>query len=188
METPVIDPLFADKLYELGHRPHLRLTIQEERDAEAIFSLIQQEKARLRQTLPWPDSVKSVDDTRETIRANRKAFFDKTSAVYLIRWDNALAGIVSFNTIQDKEGVIGYWLAKAFEGKGIISQAVSTLITAYAEANLVDRCVIKASTANTRSNAVAQRLGFRFHHLEKAAERIGEQWFDQNIYHYPVKR
>ncbi len=186
METPVVDPLFADKLYELRHQPHLRLTIQEECDADALFTLIQQEKARLRRTLPWPDSVTSVDDTRETIGDNRKAFFDKTSAVYLIRWDDALAGIVSFNTIQDKEGVIGYWLAEAFEGKGIISQAVSTLITAYADANLVDRCVIKASTANTRSNAVAQRLGFRFHHLEKDAEQIGEQWFDHNIYHYPV--
>ncbi|MEQ9948726.1 GNAT family N-acetyltransferase [Pectobacterium aroidearum] len=186
MEMPFVDTSVIDALYELRHPPHLRLTIQEERDADALFTLIQQEKARLRRTLPWPDSVKSVDDTHETIRGNRKTFFDKTSAVYVIRWDDALAGIVSFNTIQDKEGVIGYWLAEAFEGKGIVSQAVSTLITAYADANLVDRCIIKASTANTRSNAVAQRLGFRFHHLEKNAERIGEQWFDHNIYHYPA--
>ncbi|WP_420064250.1 GNAT family N-acetyltransferase [Pectobacterium colocasium] len=186
MEKPFADMSVIDDLYELRHPPHLRLTIQEERDADALFALIQQEKARLRRTLPWPDSVKNVDDTRETIRGNRKAFFDKTSAVYVIRWDDALAGIVSFNTIQDKEGVIGYWIAEAFEGKGIVSQAVSTLIAAYTDANLVGRCVIRASTANTRSNAVAQRLGFHFHHIEKDAEKIGEQWFDHNIYHYPT--
>ncbi|QDX96952.1 GNAT family N-acetyltransferase [Pectobacterium carotovorum subsp. carotovorum] len=181
-----METLSVDALYELKPLPHLRLTIQEENDADALFSLIQQEKVRLRRTLPWPDSVKTVDDTRETIRANRKAFFDKTAAVYVIRWDDALAGIVSFNTIQDKEGVIGYWIAEAFEGKGIVSQAVSTLITAYTDASLVERSVIKASTANTRSNAVAQRLGFRFHHTEKDAEQIGERWFDHNIYRYPA--
>ncbi|MDY4314301.1 MULTISPECIES: GNAT family N-acetyltransferase [Pectobacterium] len=181
-----METLSVDALYELKPLPHLRLTIQEENDADALFSLIQQEKVRLRRTLPWPDSVKTVDDTRETIRANRKAFFDKTAAVYVIRWDDALAGIVSFNTIQDKEGVIGYWIAEAFEGKGIVSQAVSTLITAYTDASLVERSVIRASTANTRSNAVAQRLGFRFHHTEKDAEQIGETWFDHNIYRYPA--
>ncbi|MEI7309805.1 GNAT family N-acetyltransferase [Pectobacterium carotovorum] len=186
MAAPFADTLFTDALYALRHQPHLCLTIQEESDADTLFTLIQQEKARLRRTLPWPDSVKTVDDTRETIRANRKAFFDKTAAVYVIRWDDALAGIVSFNTIQDKEGVIGYWIAEAFEGKGIVSQAVSTLITAYTDASLVDRCVIRASTANTRSNAVAQRLGFHFHHTEKDAEQIGEQWFNHNIYHYPA--
>ncbi|GKW19824.1 ribosomal protein L7/L12-serine acetyltransferase [Pectobacterium araliae] len=179
-----METLSIDALYELKHLPHLRLTIQEERDADAIFTLIQQEKSRLRRTLPWPDSVKTVDDTRETIRGNRKEFFAKTAAVYVIRWDDMLAGIVSFNTIQDKEGVIGYWIAEAFEGKGIVSQAVSTLIAAYADASLIERCIIKASTANTRSNAVAQRLGFRFHHTEKNAEKIGEQWFDHKIYHY----
>lgn len=186
MEKPFADMSVVDDLYELRHPPHLRLTIQEERDADALFSLIQQEKARLRKTLPWPDSVKRVDDTRETIRGNRKAFFDKTSAVYVIRWDDALAGIVSFNTIQDKEGVIGYWIAEAFEGKGFVSQAVSTLIAAYTAAHLVERSIIKTSTTNTRSNAVAQRLGFHFHHIEKDAERIGEQWFDHNIYRYPA--
>ncbi|AFI89499.1 GNAT family N-acetyltransferase [Pectobacterium parmentieri] len=179
-----METLFADKLYELRHQPHLRLTVQEESDADALFTLIQQEKPRLRRTLPWPDSVKSVDDTRETIRGNRQEFFSKTAAVYVIRWDDALAGIVSFNTIQDKEGVIGYWIAEEFEGKGIVSQAVSTLIAAYTDAKLVEHCVIKASTVNTRSNAVAQRLGFRFHHTAKNAEQIGEQWFDHNIYHY----
>ncbi|WP_233982376.1 GNAT family N-acetyltransferase [Pectobacterium versatile] len=186
MATPFADTSFTGALYALRHQPHLCLTIQEENDTDALFTLIQQEKARLRRTLPWPDSVKTVDDTRETIRANREEFLAKSAAVYLIRWDDALAGIVSFNTIQDKEGVIGYWIAEAFEGKGIVSQAVSTLITAYTDANLIDRCVIRASTANTRSNAVAQRLGFRFHHTEKDAEQIGEQWFDHNIYRYPA--
>ncbi|TCV06989.1 ribosomal-protein-serine acetyltransferase [Samsonia erythrinae] len=173
-------------MYELHHQPHLRLTIQEESDADALFALIQQEKPRLRRTLPWPDSVKTLDNTRENIRANRDGFFAGTTAVYIVRWDKALAGIVSFNTLQHQEGIIGYWLAEAFEGKGIASLAVRTMTTAYTHAALIKRCVIRASVANARSNALAQRLNFRLHHTEKQAERIGETLFDQNVYYSPA--
>lgn len=47
MEATVVDTSFIDALYELRHEPHLRLPIQEESDTNALFTLIQQEKARL---------------------------------------------------------------------------------------------------------------------------------------------
>ncbi|MCV9879587.1 GNAT family N-acetyltransferase [Brenneria izbisi] len=174
-----------ETLAELHHPPHLHLSIQDERDAAAIFALIQQEKPRLRRTLPWPDSVTCVDDSLKTIKTNREAFAARVAAVYVIRWDDVIAGIVSFNSIQNKTGEIGYWIAQSFEGKGIVSQAVTTMIEAYRAAGIVDRCIIKAAVENSRSNALARRLGFGFYRLDKKAERIGDRDFDQNIYHYP---
>lgn len=182
----MIGEVMMKTLSELHYPPHLHLSIQDESDAAAIFALIQQEKPRLRRTLPWPDSVTCIDDSRKTIKANRDAFAAGTAAVYVIRWDDAIAGIVSFNTLRHKTGVIGYWIAAAFEGKGIVSLAVSTMIKAYLSAGIIERCVIKASVENERSNALAQRLGFRFYRLDKNAERIGDCDFDQNIYHYPA--
>ncbi|MEC5318199.1 GNAT family N-acetyltransferase [Brenneria populi subsp. brevivirga] len=171
-------------LSELHHPPHLRLTLQEESDADALFSLVQQEKSRLRLTLPWPDSVTCVADTLNTIRANRSEFAAGAAAVYIIRWDGDIAGIVSFNTIRDQEGVIGYWIAEPFEGKGIVSLAVRTMVNAYINAGVLNKCVIRASVANPRSNALAQRIGFHFHHQRKNAEKIGDRCFDQNVYYY----
>ncbi|RLM24839.1 GNAT family N-acetyltransferase [Brenneria alni] len=173
-----------ETLYELHHHPHLHLSIQDARDAGAIFALVQEEKPRLRRTLPWPDSVKHINDTLSTIKANRDKFAAGNSAVYVIRWDGVIAGIVSFNTLQDQEGVIGYWIAEKFEGKGIAFQSVSTLIQAYVNAGIINRCVIKASVENARSNALAQRLGYVFYKREKEAEKIGDRYFDQNIYRY----
>ncbi|MCG8708151.1 GNAT family N-acetyltransferase [Brenneria sp. 4F2] len=171
-------------LNELHHPPHLNLAIQVESDADAIFSLVQQEKPRLRRTLPWPDSVTRVEDTLNTIRANRNEFAAGDAAVYVIRWDGEVAGIVSFNTIKDQEGVIGYWIAEAFEGKGIVALSVRTMVDAYINAGIVKKCVIKASVENPRSNALAQRLGFSWLQRTKNTEKIGDRVFDQNIYGY----
>lgn len=175
-----------ETLAELHHPPHLHLSIQDERDAAAIFALIQQEKPRLLRTLAGPDTVTCVDDLRQAIKTNREAFAACLAAVYVIRWDEVIAGVVCFDSIQNKTGDIGYWIAQHFEGKGIVSQAVTTMIEAYRAAGIVDRCIIKASVENSRSNALARRLGFGFYRLDKKAERIGDRDFDQNIYHYPA--
>ncbi|EHD20788.1 MULTISPECIES: GNAT family N-acetyltransferase [Brenneria] len=171
-------------LYELHYPPHLRLSIQDENDAAALFALIQAEKPRLRRTLPWPDSVKDINDTLNTIKTNRDEFFAGVAAVYVIRWDGIIAGIVSFNTIREQEGVIGYWIGEKFEGKGVVSLAVGTMIKAYIDAGIVKRCVIKASVENARSNALARRLGFAFYRIEKGGEKLGDRRIDQNIYRY----
>ncbi|CPR18426.1 GNAT family N-acetyltransferase [Brenneria goodwinii] len=175
-----------ETLYELHHHPHLRLSIQQESDAAEIFALVQQEKPRLRRTLPWPDSVTHIDDSLNTIKTNRHEFAAGIAAVYIIRWDDVIAGIVSFNTIQDREGEIGYWIAEKFEGKGIVSLSVRTMIDAYMNAGRVRRCIIKASVENPRSNALAQRLGFRFYGQKKGGEKLGDRRIDQNVYHYQV--
>nr|WP_113865107.1 GNAT family N-acetyltransferase [Brenneria salicis]NMN91079.1 ribosomal-protein-serine acetyltransferase [Brenneria salicis ATCC 15712 = DSM 30166]RBP66575.1 ribosomal-protein-serine acetyltransferase [Brenneria salicis ATCC 15712 = DSM 30166]RLM31978.1 GNAT family N-acetyltransferase [Brenneria salicis ATCC 15712 = DSM 30166] len=175
-----------ETLAELHYPPHLHLSIQDERDVEAIFTLIQQEKPRLLRTLSGPDSLTCVDDLRQAIKTNRKAFEAGLAVVYVIRWDEVITGVVCFDSIHNKTGDIGYWIAQQFEGKGIVSQAVTTMIEAYRAAGIVDRCIIKASVENSRSNALARRLGFGFYRLVEKAERIGDRDLDQNIYYYPV--
>lgn len=164
--------------------PYLTLSLQQEDDAPALFALVQEEKARLRQTLAWPDSVRQVSDTLQTIQNNRADFFAGRSAVYLIRWQGEIAGVASFNTLVNREGAIGYWMGHRFEGKGIAFQAIKTLITAYGAAGKLDSFIINASTENPRSNALAQRLGFSFVERLPQAEKIGDRVYDQNRYRY----
>lgn len=171
---------------EIYHQPHLHLRIQDESDASDIFDLIQAEKPRLVQTLAWPLSVQHPSDTLNTIRENRRLFALGLSAVYVIRWDDQIAGIVGFNTIQDDEAVIGYWISAAFEGKGVAYSAVSSLIEWYAKESELKTFIINASVENVRSNRLAQRLGFSFHHLRPRGEVIGGCAVDQNVYHYSI--
>ncbi|MCW2475916.1 MULTISPECIES: GNAT family N-acetyltransferase [unclassified Symbiopectobacterium] len=169
-------------LHRLHRPPHLTLALQEEQDAPALFSLIQLEKARLRHTLAWPDSVRHIEDTLTTIKENREDFFAGRAAVYLIRWQGEIAGVASFNSLKDSQGEIGYWMAERFQGQGIASQAIALLIDSFANAAILDTFIIKAATVNQRSNALAQRLGFEFVECLPAAEKIGDNVYDQNRY------
>ncbi len=65
-------------LHRLHCPPHLTLALQEEDDAPALFSLIQQEKARLRHTLGWPDSVRHIEDTLDNHQRESRGFFCRT--------------------------------------------------------------------------------------------------------------
>ncbi|SQI36000.1 Ribosomal-protein-serine acetyltransferase [Leminorella richardii] len=173
--------------YQRIKPPHLHLSIQEERDAPAIFALIEAERPRLRKTLPWPDSVRSVEDSLKTIRDNRILFGQAKSAVYLIRWDGEIAGLVAFNTLIDREGTIGYWISSAFEGKSVAYAAVSCLIEWYTEADVLDSFVIRCSTENERSARLAERLGFQLDTIVEKAEKIGDRYLDHRVYRLSTK-
>lgn len=142
-------------LHRLHRPPHLTLALQEEHDASALFSLIQQEKARLRHSVAWPDKVQHIEDTLATIRENRADFFAGRAAVSLIRWQGEIAGVASFNSLKASQGEIGYWMAERFQGQGIASQAIPLLMDSFANAAIPDTFIIKAATVNQRSNALA---------------------------------
>lgn len=90
--------------------------------------------------------------------------------------------MASFNSLNASQGEIGYWMAERFQGQGIASQAIQLLIDSFADAAILDTFIIKAATVNTRSNALAQRLGFVFIERLLAAEKIGDNVYDQNRY------
>jgi len=167
---------------ELAIPPSLRLSLPQESDAGDLFALVQQEKARLSRHLSWPPLIRDVKDTLANIRQNRADFADGRSAVYLVRWEDAIAGIVSYNTINDKQAEIGYWLAATYEGKGVMSRAVTALMDWYETAGRLDTFIIRCGVANRPSNRLAQRLGFVFDYCQVRAEKIGDQYVDHNVY------
>jgi ribosomal-protein-serine acetyltransferase len=111
-------------------------------------------------------------------------FNTKKSATYLIWVKKSIAGVVSFNEIDlsNQTGYIGYWLAEEFLGFGLITKAVGDLIHEYAARDILHRFVIKVSTENIKSQAVAERLGFKREGILLRAERIGDKFYDQHLY------
>lgn len=169
---------------ELISPPSLTLSLQQESDAPAIFALVHAERDRLGRHLSWPPLIQDVNDTLTNIRHNRTDFANGRSAVYVVRWDNAIAGILSFNTINDRQAEIGYWLAKRFEGQGVMYRAVSALMAWYGDAGKLDTYIIRCAVGNRPSNRLAQRLGFEFDYHQVRAEKIGDQYVDHNVYRW----
>lgn len=171
---------------ELISPPSLILSLQQESDAPALFELVHAERERLGRHLSWPPLIHNVNDTLANIRHNRTEFTAGRSAVYVVRWEGDIAGILSFNTINDRQAEIGYWLAARHEGNGVMSRAVAALMSWYGDAGKLDTFIIRCGAANRPSNRLAQRLGFAFDYCQVRAEKIGDRYVDHNVYcrHY----
>jgi len=57
---------------------------------------------------------------------------------------------------------IGYWIDGEYEGRGITSRSAQALISSVFEELGLSKVDLRTSIGNTRSRAVAERLGFTF--------------------------
>lgn len=124
--------------------------------------------------LPWLTWVHFYEDC-ETAEAGiekmrefqvRKAeeFSKDAGYTYDIFYDGVFAGSIELMNVDrfNQTCEIGYWLAKDFTGRGIITKAVN-LLTDLAFEKLEMHCVvIRAADKNMTSRAVAERCGFEF--------------------------
>lgn len=68
-------------------------------------------------------------------------------------------------TVAADDAEIGYWLGRAFWGRGLMPEAV-TAVAPQARAEGRRRLWIAFYDGNDRSRRVAEKCGFRYHHTE----------------------
>lgn len=161
---------------------HLRAISK--KDAHNIHATVLNNQSHLTQWLHWPRYVNSFSDTLSFTRHCEAGFDARTEATYGIWLNENFIGVVGFNEFDhtNKIGYIGYWLAREVQGAGHATAAVAALVEAFDSMGTINRSVIKCSTLNNRSRAVAERLGFKQEGKLVAAERIGDLFYDQYIY------
>ena len=141
-------------------------------DAEEIYAEVDQNRERLRAWLPWVDATRSPEDIRAFLE--RCAASDGAQSAFGIYVDGVLAGNIGLTVGPDDrgEGEIGYWIAGSFEGRGLVTRASrATLGYAFEELG-VRRIQLRVAVENTRSRAVAARLGMTQEGILRQAERI----------------
>ena len=81
-----------------------------------------------------------------------------------------------------RTGDAWYWIDAAFEGRGLVSRAMTTLLDqAFGPLGLA-RVTVHTDAANQRSRALAARLGFTEEGLHRQAITIGDQRHDEVVY------
>lgn len=154
----------------MGNRPQLCirideetvLRIYEERHAQEVAELIDQNRSYLRKWLPWVDDSRNVEDSRAFIRSSLQQFAQNEGFQMGIWYRGKLAGGIGYQQLDwaDRKVEIGYWLGEAFQGKGLMTKACRTPITyAFTELGL-NRVEIHCAAENIRSCAIPKRLGF----------------------------
>lgn len=150
-------------------------------DAETLFSLLDVNRAILKEWLPWVDYNRSVEDSRAFIQSCLESYAANKGFTSGIWYQGKLAGVIGYHPINWANGKVnlGYWVGQEFQGKGLAKKATRALVEhAFTQLKL-NRVEILCATGNTRSQKVARALGFK----EEGILRQNEWLYDHFVDH-----
>lgn len=154
------------------------------RDAKPLYKRIDESRAYLKKWLPWLDDMKSEDDALSFIKNSFLIYNNRKGITAGIFLNEKLVGVIGFNEIdfQHRIGYIGYWLAKKYQGRGIMTTAVTAII-AYSFTELsLNRIEMRIANKNKASRAIAEKLGFVNEGQIRQAEWLYDHYVDHIIY------
>jgi ribosomal-protein-serine acetyltransferase len=149
-------------------------------DAEALFGVVDANRAHLEPWLPWVEHTRTPADTLEFIEKSIEQEVQKTGLAAIIESDAEIYGVLGLNTIDlaNQTSEIGYWLRADLEGRGIMTRSVASIVD-YAFATLgLNRLGIRAEPENQRSRAIAERLGFHEEGVLREIENYNGRFVD----------
>jgi ribosomal-protein-serine acetyltransferase len=162
----------------------ITLRLLEERHAEQMRSLLEQNRSHLQAELTWLTEPLTLNDAREYIRAGLDRFAANNGLRAGIWLQDQLAGIVSLHELawEDRKASFGYWLGEAFQGQGLVTKACEALIRYSFNELQLNRLDIQCATDNVRSRKVAERLGFKQEGVLREAWWSGGRFVDLVVY------
>jgi ribosomal-protein-serine acetyltransferase len=160
------------------------LKLLEPTDAAALFTTIEANKTELSQWLPWVESTRSVTDSRTFIEESLRKHKRNENMITGIWHGQKLIGCIGFNEINvhARKAAIGYWLARNYRGKGIITEACRILIAYGFDELRLHKIEILCADQNLKSRAVPQRLQFKEEGTLRNYLRLHDQFVSIIIY------
>jgi ribosomal-protein-serine acetyltransferase len=161
-------------------REDVYLQLLEERHAPEVFSLIDRDRAYLREWLPWVDATETVDDSLSFIRSSLEQFASNKGFAAGIWAEQRFCGVVGTHKLDllNRKGEIGYWLGNSFRGRGIVTAASKAVVTHLLGEMNLNRVTIQCARENEKSCAVARRLGFTEEGLARGAQFLHGKFHD----------
>ncbi len=173
-----------DDLFPLKIERDLQLKLLERKHAPELFKLVDSNRTHLRRWLPFVDDYRSVSAANQFIRRNRESHAGKTRVLMGIWSGESLAGVITYDYIDwsNRAVLIGFWLGKSFEGRGIVTRACSALTDLAINELGMNRVEIFCAYENTRCRSVPERLEFKQEGVSRQRERIREHFVDTVSY------
>jgi RimJ/RimL family protein N-acetyltransferase len=150
-------------------------------DMPALVTVVNANLDHLRPFMPWAQQPTTLEGQTQWWRdASRISDGGRDFPFGIFAPDGRIVGGAGFHA-RSGPGVleIGYWLAADATGHGLMTRVVSALVGTAGRLDGVRRLEIKCDETNTRSAAVALRLGFVLSRVEArepaAAAETGRQ-------------
>ncbi len=151
-------------------------------NSPALLKRVQENRQYLRQWLSWvSDEKKDIEDfIQETIQQRERNLGIQMG----IFFEDNIIGMIGHHQIawRNKITSLGYWLARDFTGKGIMTKACKAIIDySFNELNL-NRIEIGAAVENKASRAIPERLGFKLEGILRQREWLYDHFVDHAQY------
>lgn len=153
-------------------------------DANAMFALIDEHRAELREWLTWIDATRSVGDVRRYAQFAQGQFVAMASFDYGLVLDGAFVGAIGLHALDwtSRHAEMGYWLAPPARGRGAMTRAASALTTHAFRALRLHRLEIHCVVENHKSRSVAVRLGYELEGVRREAYALHGRFRDLAVY------
>lgn len=160
------------------------LELLEERHSDELFAVTNANREYLRRWLPWLDGTKGPEDTRAFIRITRKQLLDNNGFQTVIRHRGDLVGVVGHHGVSwsNRSTSLGYWLAEAAQGRGIMTEAVRAYVHHAFDTLKLNRVEVRCAAENLRSRAIPERLAFQREGTIRQAEWLYDHFVDHVVY------
>ena len=144
-------------------------------DAAAIADAINSSLPHLARFLDWATEPATVDGLAVRQAIGREVFDAGGDATYSVFEGDRVVGAVGLHRRLGPGALeVGYWLRADAEGRGIMTAAVGQVVRVAFEVDTAERIVIHCHPDNTRSAAVAERLGFRLLRIDERPRMVWE--------------
>ena len=123
----------------------------------------------------------------DTLRFIRSSVIDaeRGDYVFVIVCEGRFAGLIGFKDTdrENRRTELGYWLCEEYQGRGLMTAAVSALCRWMFKRQRMCRVQIKCATENARSRAIPERLGFVHEGTERCGVRLANgRYTDLEVY------
>jgi ribosomal-protein-serine acetyltransferase len=161
----------------------VELRILEARDAEEVFNQVDKNREYLSTWMPWASSS-MLEDTKAFIQSELNRFAKNNGFTSGVFYNNKFVGCLGIHEIDwnNKKTSIGYWIGAEYQGRGIMTDAVKSMINYTFKVLELNRIEIRACTENLKSRAIPERLGFKHEGTIRHAELNKERYFDHEVY------
>ena len=134
--------------------------------------------------LYWLPGPPSLADAEDRIRQGLRRLAEGSGFDSGIFERDLLVGFAGLFHIDPGQasGEIGYWIDHAAEGRDRVTRACRAVIGYGFRELALHRIELRCGGSNVRSQAVAERLGFRLEGRLREADRNGERWDDFLVY------
>jgi len=148
-------------LVSLAIDDDLLLRSYQPEDAQELFSVISDSRVHLHPWLSWVDATTKPEHSLQFIQTSLHQLRMQEGLALAIIYNGKIAGGIGMHNWDQslKKAQIGYWIAKEYEGKGIIKKCLPPFVSYLFDKIGLNKIEIHLMPGNKRSAKVAERLG-----------------------------